>query len=384
MKVAIFTDAYLPFTSGVVTHIRILKEELEKNGHEVLLVTENPDIDDYKLENNILYCPSHEIKKLYGYGVTNPISFRRLNVIRDFNPDVMHIHTEFSMGMCGLWCARTLHKPIVYTLHTMYDDYTGYVFPKKLDKVGHYAAHKYFHIIASRADEIIGPSPKVGEFLKRCGVNKEIHVVSNIAKVDEPEAEKVQEIIASHNLESAEAVLCFIGRMGKEKSIDVLMAYFQKALEKHPTLKLFIIGGGPEEESLRNLSKTLGIDDNVIFTGMIPNGDVKNYLAVSNIYATASTSEMNSVSMLEGLNSGLPVLQKLDEANRYQIKEGKSGMIFENEEEFCSLIDEYASKTPEERVELRKQVKEYAEEYGSKEFMSTMMDIYNSAIKNHK
>lgn len=383
MRVAIFTDAYLPFTSGVVTHIKILKDELIKNGHEVLIVTASPEVDDYKMEDNVLYCPAVALKKIYGYGITTPISLHRLNIIKEFNPDVIHIQTEFSMGLFGLWATNTMKKPMVYTLHTMYDDYTNYIFPKSLDTFGHFAAHRYFHIIASRADEIIGPSPKVGEFLKRCGVDEEIHVVSNIAHVDEPDEARVNEIRTANGLDGAEVVLCFIGRLGKEKSIDVLMTYFSKALEKHPTMKLFIIGGGPEAENLKALAKTLKIENNVIFTGMIPNTDVRNYLAASDLYATASTSEMNSVSMLEGLSSGLMVLQKLDEANRYQINEGKTGLIFENEEDFCKLIDDYAAKTPQERAELRKSVKAEAEAYGSKEFISKMIEIYTSAINKH-
>ncbi|MEG2082494.1 MAG: glycosyltransferase, partial [Oscillospiraceae bacterium] len=134
MRVAIFTETYFPFISGVVTHIKTLKDELEAKGHQVLIVTTDPNARFHYLKNDVLYCPAKSVKKIYGYGVTTPISLKRLEYIKDFNPDIIHIHTEFSMGIFGMWVAKMLKKPIVYTLHTMYEDYTFYVIPKKLDK----------------------------------------------------------------------------------------------------------------------------------------------------------------------------------------------------------------------------------------------------------
>ena len=180
MRIAIFAETYFPFISGIVTHIQTLKESLEESGHEVLIVTASPKTNRHYVKDGVLYCPAIPMKRIYGYGFSNPLNLERLKIIREFNPDVLHIHTEFSMGIFAQFAARKLKKPIVYTLHTMYDDYLFYVAPHKFgQKMVKPAAHLYFRGTANKATEIIGPSLKVVEFLRRCGVERHINIIPN-------------------------------------------------------------------------------------------------------------------------------------------------------------------------------------------------------------
>lgn len=378
MRIAIFTDTYLPYTSGVTTHIRILKEGLEKKGHQVLIVTVDPTVPNYIFRDNVLYCPGIAIKKIYGYGVTNPLSFHRLDIIRKFNPDIIHIQTEFAIGMFGLWASRRLKKPVIYTLHTMYDDYTNYVFPHYAERVGKSVSHRYFHIIAAHANEIIVPSKKAITFLERCKVKRQVNFIPNIAEPVTENKEKTKEIKEKYHLNDAEAVLCFAGRLGKEKSVDVLLSLTKELLKNHPSIKLFVVGGGPEEQNLKDLAKKLNIENNVVFTGMVPHEEVIPYFHASDLYVTASTSEMNSISALEAMNGGLMVLQRLDESNRYQIIIGRNGWTFETPEEFCNLVDDYLKQSPEEKLEMRNMVISYSEKYGMEEFFSKVLEVYHS------
>ena len=78
MKVAIFTETYFPFISGVVTHIKTLKESLEHAGHEVLIVTTSPKAVCHYVKDGVLYCPAIPLKRIYGYGLSNPVNIQRL------------------------------------------------------------------------------------------------------------------------------------------------------------------------------------------------------------------------------------------------------------------------------------------------------------------
>ena len=376
MKIAIFTDTYMPYVSGVTTHIGILKAGLEKRGHQVMVVTVDPLVDDYFIEDNVLYCPGRAVKKIYGYGITNPLSFHRLDIIRDFDPDIIHIQTEFAIGMFGLWASRRLNKPVVYTLHTMYDDYTNYVFPRYADKLGKYIAHRYFHVIGYRADEVIVPSKKAITFLKNCGVEREVNFIPNVAGEARCPQDKIEEVKENLHLPDCEAVLCFAGRMGKEKSVDVLLEYFAELVKRHPSVKLILVGGGPEKDNLVKLSEDLGLSGNVHFTGMVPHKEVVPYLFASDLYVTASTSEMNSISMLEGMSAGLMTLQRLDESNRYQIVSGKNGWTYETKEEFCALVEDYLARSPEERAAMKEDLRTYMKTYSLDEFLDKTLAVY--------
>ena len=84
------------------------------------------------IEDGVLHCPAVKLKKIYGYGLASPYSHTRTKLLEEFHPDIIHIHTEFSMGISGIHIAHKLKVPLVYTLHTMYDDYVYYVAPKHL------------------------------------------------------------------------------------------------------------------------------------------------------------------------------------------------------------------------------------------------------------
>lgn len=388
MKVAIFVEYYFPFISGVVTHIKTLKDQLEKEGHQVLLVAGDPNAKKHRLEDGILYCPAKGIKKIYGYGVTLPISWKRLDYLKEFDPDIIHIHTEFTVGLFGLWVARKMKKPVVYTLHTMYDDYTFYLFPERFDRYAKLMAHAYFRTIAKRATEIIGPSRKVVEFLRRCNVTRHINIIPNITDLTlfEPENvdfDKVNQIKEKYNIKPNDITLCFVGRLGKEKSIDTLIDYFYRR-KTDKSYRLFIIGDGPEAASLKEQVKKLGAQDSVIFTGKINHADIAAYYYVADLYATASVTEMNSISMLEAMASGLMVLQRFDVYNNDQITRGQNGWLFRDFDEFKKLLKDYSYLSEEERDELRQKAAQFSRQYGPDEFIEKVIGVYEMALHKGK
>ena len=113
MRIALFTETYPPQINGVATHVKSLKDGLEQLGHQVLIVTADINTRRHYLKDNILHCPALEMKRLYGYGLSSPVDIRRLRIIQNFQPDVIHIHNEFSIGLFGVAAARILKLPRV-------------------------------------------------------------------------------------------------------------------------------------------------------------------------------------------------------------------------------------------------------------------------------
>lgn len=388
MRIAIFAETYFPFISGVVTHIQTLKEGLEARGHEVMIVTLSPKAVCHYIKDNILYCPAIPLKKIYGYGVANPLNLQRLRIIQEFNPDVIHIHTEFTMGIFAQFAAKRLKKPLVYTLHTMYDDYVRYVAPGKLENMMKPAAHVYFRKVANRATEIIGPSFKVVEFLRRCGVERHVNIIPNIVDlshfmIENVDKEAVAQTRSKLGIQKDDTAICFVGRLGNEKSIDVLIQFFAHYVIKNPHLKLFIIGDGPEKGSLQHQIDTLGVGTQVKLLGRIEHDELPPYYQACNLFATASLSEMNSISMLEAMASGLYVLQRYDVYNKDQISEGVNGHTFTSCEEFGAQLDEQLALTEAQRTARRKSVTEYTQRYGIDQFLDSVLTVYQRAVLSY-
>ena len=132
MKIALFSDTYIPDINGVATSTNILRNELVRLGHDVLVVTsELPSDSDYdaSLDEQILRVPGLEIQALYGYRACNIFSFKGMKEIKKFAPEVIHVQTEFGIGIFGRIAGEYLDVPVVYTYHTMWTDYSHYVNP---------------------------------------------------------------------------------------------------------------------------------------------------------------------------------------------------------------------------------------------------------------
>ena len=386
MRIALFSDTYLPEINGVAIHVAALKEGLEALGHEVLVVTTTPKDKTSFDSNGVLHCPSIQLKKIYGYGLSMPINMRQFNLIRKFNPDVIHIHTEFGIGLFGILVSKMLRRPVIYTLHTIYDDYVYYVVPRPLVKTGQRVFYKYIKSLYKRATVITGPSPKSLEYLNNAGLHRNIEIIPNPVDVERfslenVEREEVAQVRSKYNIPNDAFVGCIVSRVGKEKSIDVLLDYIAKYSTKNEKFRFLIVGDGPAKKDLEAHAKRLGIDKVVVFTGKVPNGQLLPYYAACDVFLTASLSDTNSISMLEAMSMGLPIIQREDVINKGQVVENVNGFIFTDEATFTEKLDLVYNMSAVDRVELSKRVRNSVIQSNTKNNMAAkIVSVYENAI----
>ena len=387
MKIAIFTETYLPYINGVVTHVKALKDGLEKLGNQVLIVTADVDAKHHYTKEGILHCPAKYSKKFYGYGLAAPLSSNRLRLLREFDPDVIHIHQEFGIGFSGMIAARKLNKPLVYTLHTMYDDYLYYVAPRPFIPLMKRISHRYAHFLATKSAALTGPSKKVEEFFRECGIDKDVNVVPNPVELDmfDPEkvsAEQKHAFREKFGIAEDEMLACFCGRLGKEKSVDVLLNYWAETYRPEDNMKLFIIGEGPAKDDLMEQANSLNIKDSVVFAGKVMHPDLPPYYACCDCYVTASLSDTNSISMLEGMAMGLPVLQLYDELNKDQVVEGVNGFVFTDAESLHEKLLKIRDMPQAEMDSLRASVRESVKKSGAETLARHLLSIYKKSLRD--
>ena len=349
MRIAIFTETYLPQINGVVTHIKILKEGLEALGHTVLIVTADSKAHTHYLKDNVLHCPAHNLKRIYNLDLASPVSRTRLKYLREFRPDIIHVHNEFSIGLSGMAIAKILKVPLVYTLHTMYDDYIYYIAPKPLIPLTKKLSHRYFRMFPQNAAVVTGPSKKCQEYTYE---------------------------IEQYHIPQDATVACFVGRLGREKSVDVLLRFWAQEMKPQDNMRLLIIGDGPEKEPLEQLAQQLGITDTVIFTGKVLHPDLPPYIHTCDIYVTASLSDTNSISMLEGMAGGLPVLQLYDELNADQVTDGVNGYMFRDAAEMGQRLRQIRDMEPEELQKLKTSVIQSVKNSGAQTLANYIQTIY--------
>ena len=168
MRIGLFTDTYPPFINGVSTSVFMLKKALEKQGHQVYVVTVNNKSLRYRLDENgtVLRIPGIPIG-IYDYRLTGIYPVRAINTIRKWKLDVIHSHTEFGIGTFARAFAKQFNIPLVHTYHTMYEDYVHYItkgyFNKSSKKIVEYLTMFYCD---TTANALIVPTKKTYNLFK--------------------------------------------------------------------------------------------------------------------------------------------------------------------------------------------------------------------------
>ena len=394
MRIGLFTDTYLPEINGVVSSVHTLEKELIKQGHEVYVITTKPDFQKAELEGNILRLPGIELKFLYGYVLTTPFHISAFNTIKSLKLDIIHAHTEFSIGIFARICSRLLSIPLVSTYHTTYEDYTHYVNfidSKVVDNVAKALVARLSKLYGDSSVEVISPSQKTKDMLIGYDINRNIHVIPtglDIKKfnIKNTSDTQIKEIRKSYNIKDDETLVTYIGRIAGEKSIDFVIRGFKYVKEKNIKAKLLIIGVGPknEEENLKKLSIDLGIDDIVIFGGKKPASEVPHYYHSSDVFVSASLSETQGMTFIEALASGLPVFARHDAVLDEIVYEGKTGFYFDTEEELSEKLQKYISLSNDEKNKISLNAIKQIEPYDCEVFAKKVFKVYEQAISTYK
>lgn len=386
MRIGLFSDTYTPDINGVVSSIVTLQKELEKNGHEVFVITNHKAFLSVQREGNVLRLPGLELKWLYGYKLSTPYHFSARDEVKKMNLDVIHVHTEFGVGMFARIVAKYLNIPVVTTYHTMYEDYTHYINRfeiEEVDFISKKVVTTFSRSISDNAQGVIAPSEKTRETLLKYGVKTPIYVIPtglnfdkfDPAKIDQ---EKVKEIRASYGIQDDDHVIAYVGRIAQEKSIDIPIEGFQYVEDPHT--KLMIVGGGPQLEDLKKLAKKLNISDKVIFTGPQSRDDVPLYYACADAFVSASLTETQGMTYIEALASHLPVFARPDEVLEDLVLEDETGYLFTTPQEFAEKVAMFVQLDEEHKQRLCEQARKVVNKYDGNMFYTKVMSVYYQAI----
>lgn len=386
MKIGIFTDTYLPDINGVATSSHILRHALEKHGHEVLIVTsELPDDSDYKDEENVLRLPGIEMKKIYGYRISNIFSFKGMKEITNQGLDVIHIQTEFGIGIFGKIAAQILNLPVVYTYHTMYEDYTHYVAGglTPLNTIVKKSIENISRIYGDNCTELIVPSEKTKEALISYGLEKDAHIIPTgliLDAFDEKniDKEKVAAIREKYQIKD-EFVVTFLGRLAPEKSVELILEAGALLKQDGVHFKMMIVGKGPSLDDLKEEARRLKIDDVVIFTGPVTSDQVPNYYHASDLFVSASITETQGLTFIEAQASGLVVLARHDKNLESVIVDGKNGFYFTDAKDLAEKIKMVQMM---DTADIRHQAYLDAQQYSDDVFYEKVYGVYQLAIEH--
>lgn len=384
MNIALFTDTYYPEINGVAASVYLLKQELEKRGHEVYVITTTtPGAPEH--EHNVYRVPSLPCLLITERRVGLFYQRKLAHIIRHMHLDVIHTQTEFSLGIFGRIMAKELHLPLVHTYHTIYEDYTHYFMKfKSLDERAKSFVRFFTKVCCNTVEEVVVPTEKVRSLLLSYHVSQNIHVIPTgidlskfePGKYSEQELLKVRE---SLGISPVEKVILYLGRISQEKNLEELLVSIPPFLAKHPDSRFLIIGGGPDKERLMELVETLpSLSDaarkQIIFGGAQPWDIIGKFYQIGDVFVSASNSETQGLTYIEAMAAGLPVVAKEDPCLDDILEPGFNGYTFTEKEGFLHGLEQvlYEGDTAEYGRHSLEKVKKYS----TVEFARSIENVY--------
>ncbi len=389
MTIGIFTDTYYPDVNGVATATKIQRDILLSHGHNVIIVTTGmKGQKEDSFQDGILRIPGKSLKSLYNYRMSSFINLHAYEILKKIDFDVIHVQQEFGISLFGRLCAKTMDVPLVYTCHTLYEDYTNYLshgrrIPDRLAKL---AVKSLIRRIGLAEGEIIVPSHKAMRMLRDYGVDKHIAVVPNaidLSRFYGPIDDRRQKAFLKEYGLEGKRILLWLGRIGKEKnleeSIDLFLEYLRRSDRKD--VVLLVVGDGPEKERiLHHYQNEIG--KSLLFLGKVEHDDTAFFYKISDLFLSSSTTETQGLTYSEAMASQTIVLAKYDFNLEPLIVDGVTGFLYDEKEEMMRKLKQILDLPEEKRKQIALQgFNRCLSLFSQQSYYERIIEVYERAIR---
>lgn len=388
MNIAYFTDMFLPQVNGVATSIATFSKELGRRGHRVVIFTPEFKTDgrtQFKARNvRVVSLPSLPALIYPEYRLSIFGLPKILQVLRSFRPDIIHFHTPMTVGFDALLTAKILDKPLVGTFHAYITtpDYLSWIKNRfALKVVTDFGLH-YCRFFYDACALSLAPSRTLIHELYEVGYKRPVEYLPNaIAFSQLRQLSTREKKLLKKRYGLRAKVILHVGRLSPEKRVDLVIQALSLLVKKNRDMSLLLIGDGPSKEGLQSLSRDLGIEEHVVFTGFIdyPKMLSSGILSVADLFMTASTMENQSMACLEAMSYGLPLvavkaggMREMVSTNGYLTKEGDIHGLAKAAEKI--LCDELISK------KMQQASLEKAKLFSVETVTNTLVEYYNRLI----
>lgn len=345
MRILIVTETYPPNINGAALATERLAEQLAERGHQVGVIAPSTAFKNYKTVHGnltVYRMRSIIIQKNQKFRVSPQLLHAKefKQIVQEVKPDIMHINNPGFLAQTAMTIAQQINVPIIGTSHFMPENITHYLhLPDQLEKFVNTGIWKIYTRFYGRLNMIISPTQTAADLLTKLGVGTEVKVISNGIDLKIFNKRNNGDYLKQRYGIPDKTNLLFVGRLDKEKCLDVLIRAISLIKDK-ADFHVVICGQGKEEMELKELASELNVDSMITFTGYLPKKDLPYIYRVADIFVMPSIAELQSLVTMEAMASGLPVVGADAVALPHLIKDGRNGFLFQpyDEEELADKM----------------------------------------------
>lgn len=332
MRILIATDSYPPDLSGSAVFAARLAAGLARRTDDVHVVCPSEDgAPKVAVEDGVTLHRLRSWRLVIHPMVrfTPPVGVPRelRRVVAEVQPDVLHTQDHFTIGRAAILAARRAGVPIVATNHFLPGNLVPYV-PRPVRASLTRALWWDFRRIYRNADYLTAPSPKAAGLVSQHGIAREVEPVSCGVDLDRfhPPVETSATIRKAFGLPNVPTI-GYVGRIDAEKRLDELIGALAILVREQP-VQLVLAGTGTQRSRLERLASQLGVADRVHFLGYVPDDQLLSVFGAADVFCMPGVAELQSISTLEAMASGLPVVVADAVALPHLVAANTNGRLF--------------------------------------------------------
>lgn len=426
MRIGLFTDTYRPSINGITFVVESLKHQLEALGHEVYVFCPARSMRpsqhaEYVAESDhIIRFPSVRSGFFDDFDISLIFPPTILRQIAEMKLDIVHVFTPSQVGLLGINAAVRNDIPFIIQhctdLYEFIENYPsvlpgvlaliGIIFPtsiklnlKDVQEIvklyrpqrgitawSQAIVSKAITLLNSKADAVIALSPKSYTQLKSWQDEDYTYPLTlmpnGVNAIPKPTATRLQAFREQWGLRKSDEVYGFVGRLGEEKNLEILIRSFDKVCKVRPRTKLLFVGDFGYRATLETMAAESKYPDRIIFTGAMPREQLGVAYAALDVFAFPSLKDTQGWVLHEAAHARLPIVL-IDQGVSQVVRDGENGYFARNNAtDFARKVISLLG-SPTTRTRFGARSKQLAVRYTEKTQTKKLARLYQTIIAEH-
>ncbi len=416
MRIGLFTDTYHPSVNGIVYVIDITKKHLEDMGHEVYVFCPG-GLRGNNEDDHIIRFPSVKGAFYDDYNLSLFLPPRVLRQIKSLELDVIHFFTPGQVGLMAVYAANKYHIPVVAQHSTDVYEYVEHypaVLPgllmlaallpltfrfdgkdakqllslyrprRGVNKWNRDIIEALMSMVFSRCDSVIALSRKSQKQLKKWNKSTSYHFpitlmptgINALPRVSERELAAFR---TQWQIDPRDELITYVGRLGAEKNLALLIPTIEKVLEKHPRARLLYVGDFEYRQELERLAQDSSAHERISFTGALPRDELNTVYGNTSVFVFPSQTDTQGLVLHEAAHAGCPLVI-IDAEVTEVLEPGKNGLKARNSANDMAKQIVHILSRPKLREKYGAHSKKRAQQFTERVQVNKLVALYEDII----